>query len=122
MTLDLSWNYAKLGYLVDSSPNLSLPAAKTNIIAVSAKTLYSETCRHYYMAPWTQEELEVCRSAVRDLERISLSFLKELYEIMSGVPGYVLERPNSALRHNQSAHRLAKEKLPSAPPTAERRS
>ncbi|KAF9142484.1 hypothetical protein BGX20_007264, partial [Mortierella sp. AD010] len=66
-------------YLVDSSPNPLLPAAKT-IIAASPKILYSETSRsykdidkrmswHYYMAPWTLEELEVCRKTIKAYKR-----------------------------------------------------
>ncbi|KAF9370891.1 hypothetical protein BGX21_005360 [Mortierella sp. AD011] len=107
-------------YLVDSSPNPLLPAAKT-IIAASPKTLYSEASNsyqdidkriswRYYMAPWTLEELEVCRKTVRAYEkRVSKTFLKELYNMIGGVPRYVLERPKDVLDLDQFDHRLAKQ-------------
>ncbi|KAF9195471.1 hypothetical protein BGZ51_000046 [Haplosporangium sp. Z 767] len=84
-------------YLVDSSPNPLLPVAKT-IISASPRAVYSEIGQYqeiakritwtYYMAPWTLQELETCRSKIGDFATISEDFLKELYTLIGGVPRY----------------------------------
>ncbi|KAG0246080.1 hypothetical protein BG011_002565, partial [Mortierella polycephala] len=104
-------NLPETWYLVDSSPNPLLVRAKT-IISVSPKTLYSEMNQYqeidkrvpwrYYMAPWTLEELEQCRSGVEGFKVIPKNLMEELYGMIGGVPRYVLEKPMDVLNLNPS--------------------
>ena len=89
-------------YFVDSSPDPVLDQAKT-VISASPKTLFSEAQQYqdvdkrvewrYYMAPWTLEELTVCRASVVNFEVVPLEAVEELYLKIGGVPRYVLEMP-----------------------------
>lgn len=93
-------------YLVDSAPRPQLVEAKT-IISVSPKTLYSEVDQYqeidkrvpwrYYMAPWILEELEQCRGEIRGFQAVSKEFMEQLYDLIGGVPRYVLEKPKDVL-------------------------
>ncbi|KAF9427355.1 hypothetical protein BGZ76_002369 [Entomortierella beljakovae] len=94
-------------YLVDSSPTPRTPKART-IISASPKTLFSEEGLYqeiakriewtYYMAPWTEEELKVCRESVKAFNIVPERFMLELFELIGGVPRYVLEKPKKSLK------------------------
>ncbi|RUO96576.1 hypothetical protein BC936DRAFT_141808 [Jimgerdemannia flammicorona] len=85
-------------YLADSVSHPRLRKAKT-IIAVSPKTLnsgandYQEVTKKspiiYYMEPWMLDELELCRSKI--FTDVPKDFMEELYNMIGGVPRYVLE-------------------------------
>jgi hypothetical protein len=89
-------------YFVDSSPDPILDEAKT-VISASPKTLFSEVNQYqdvdkgvvfrYYMAPWSLEELIMCRTNVTGFQVVPLEALEDLYAKIGGVPRYVLERP-----------------------------
>ncbi|KAK5829403.1 hypothetical protein F5H01DRAFT_330146 [Linnemannia elongata] len=93
-------------YLVDSSPDPQLVEART-VISASPKTLYSEMNQYqeidkrvpwrYYMAPWVLEELERCRGDVKGFQAVTKEFMEELYDLVGGVPRYVLEKPKDVL-------------------------
>jgi hypothetical protein len=97
----------KTWYLVDSSPIPRTPMART-IISASPKTLFSEESLYqeiakrmewiYYMAPWTEEELRLCRESVKAFNVVPEKFMLELYELIGGVPRYVLEKPKKSLK------------------------
>ncbi|KAG0270796.1 hypothetical protein BGZ95_001516, partial [Linnemannia exigua] len=94
-------------YFVDSSPNPLLARAKT-VFAYSTKVLFSEARQfkdvekhvswHYYVAPWTLEELKTCRASVAGFDKVPLDMMEELYSKIGGVPSYVLEVPMNALK------------------------
>jgi hypothetical protein len=89
-------------YFVDSSPDPILDQAKT-VISASPKTLFSEAHQYqdvdkgvawrYYMAPWSLEELTMCRTNVTSFQVVPLEAMEDLYTKIGGVPRYVLERP-----------------------------
>ncbi|KAG0273941.1 hypothetical protein BGZ97_010591, partial [Linnemannia gamsii] len=93
-------------YFVDSSPDPILGRAKT-VISASPKTLFSEAHQYhdvvkgvawrYYMAPWSLEELIMCRTNVTSFQVVPLEALEDLYAKIGGVPRYVLERPMKIL-------------------------
>ncbi|RUP49956.1 hypothetical protein BC936DRAFT_140878 [Jimgerdemannia flammicorona] len=92
LTLPETW------YLADSVSHPWLRTAKT-IIAVSPKTLnsgandYQDVTKKspiiYYMEPWMLDELELCRSKI--FTDVPKDFMEELYNMIGGVPRYVLE-------------------------------
>ncbi|KAK5809682.1 hypothetical protein F5H01DRAFT_415626 [Linnemannia elongata] len=106
-------------YFVDSSPDPILDQAKT-VISASPKTLFSEAQQYqdvdkrvewrYYMAPWTLEELTVCRASVVNFEVVPLEAVEELYLKIGGVPRYVLEMPMTALDRRPDDLQRAKAK------------
>ncbi|KAG0280680.1 hypothetical protein BGZ96_001467 [Linnemannia gamsii] len=106
-------------YFVDSSPDPILDRAKT-VISASPKTLFSEAQQYqdvdkrvewrYYMAPWTLEELTVCRASVVNFEVVPLEAVEELYLKIGGVPRYVLEMPMTALDRRPDDLQRAKAK------------
>ncbi|KAH7057951.1 hypothetical protein BKA57DRAFT_418711 [Linnemannia elongata] len=89
-------------YFVDSSPDPVLDRAKT-VISASPKTLFSDAHQYqdvdkgvawrYYMAPWSLEELTMCRTNVTSFQVVPLEAMEDLYAKIGGVPRYVLERP-----------------------------
>ncbi|KAF9896266.1 hypothetical protein BX616_007798 [Lobosporangium transversale] len=99
-------------FLVDSSPTPRLLTART-IFSVSPRTFfyglngYQEVMESviwkYYMAPWELDELKECRNKVRAFkeafgaEKSCESLLEELYDMVGGVPRYVLEAPMKVL-------------------------
>ncbi|KAH7038616.1 hypothetical protein BKA57DRAFT_539669 [Linnemannia elongata] len=107
-------------YLVDSSPNPQLVEART-VISASPKTLYSEMNQYqeidkrvpwrYYMAPWVLEELERCRGDIRDFQAVTKEFMEELYDLVGGVPRYVLEKPKDILSFDPDDYAGAKKKV-----------
>ncbi|KAK5809644.1 hypothetical protein F5H01DRAFT_415593 [Linnemannia elongata] len=106
-------------YFVDSSPDPILDQAKT-VISASPETLFSEAQQYqdvdkrvewrYYMAPWTLEELTVCRASVVNFEVVPLEAVEELYLKIGGVPRYVLEMPMTALNRRPDDLQRAKAK------------
>ncbi|KAF8964311.1 hypothetical protein BGZ46_000795 [Entomortierella lignicola] len=98
-------------FLVDSSPKPELTEART-IFSVSPKTLFSESNLYqevvkrvvwtYYMAPWELDELRTCRNMVGAFQNIPEDFMEHLYDLIGGVPRYVLEKPGNKLRFNGS--------------------
>ncbi|KAG0076645.1 hypothetical protein BGZ90_008382 [Linnemannia elongata] len=107
-------------YLVDSSPNPQLVEART-VISASPKTLYSEMNQYqeidkrvpwrYYMAPWVLEELERCRGDIRDFQAVTKEFMEELYDLVGGVPRYVLEKPKDILSFDPDNYAGAKKRV-----------
>ncbi|KAF9160364.1 hypothetical protein BGX20_002544 [Mortierella sp. AD010] len=76
--------------LVDSSPDPVLNVART-VISASPKTLteqYKEVEKEspdrYHMAPWELDELEECRTSVRNFKVVTKDFMKRLYAKMGG--------------------------------------
>jgi hypothetical protein len=45
------------------------------------------------MAPWSLEELKICRTKVSSFKVVPLEAPEDLYAKIGGVPRYVLERP-----------------------------
>ncbi|RUP47599.1 hypothetical protein BC936DRAFT_145547 [Jimgerdemannia flammicorona] len=98
LTLPETW------YLADSVSHPWLRTAKT-IIAVSPKTLnsgandYQEVTKTtpiiYYMEPWMLDELELCRSKIFTV--VPKDFMEELYNMIGGVPRYVLQAAATVL-------------------------
>ncbi|KAK5801644.1 hypothetical protein F5H01DRAFT_384180 [Linnemannia elongata] len=111
-------------YFVDSSPDPVLDRAKT-VISASPKTLFSEAHQYqdvdkgvawrYYMAPWSLEELTMCRTNVTSFQVVPLEAMEDLYAKIGGVPRYVLERPMKELNlipdDLESAKAMACERL-----------
>ncbi|KAF9198323.1 hypothetical protein BGZ49_000879 [Haplosporangium sp. Z 27] len=97
-------------FLVDSSPKPELTEART-IFSVSPKTLFSESNLYqeivkrvvwtYYMAPWELDELRQCRRMVHAFNIVSEKFMVELYNLIDGVPRYVLEKPGNQLHFDK---------------------
>ncbi|ORZ08232.1 hypothetical protein BCR41DRAFT_147034 [Lobosporangium transversale] len=77
------------------------------IFSVSPKTLNSEENLYkeivkgvpwkYYMAPWELDELKECRDKVEAFHMVPEDFMEHLYEMIGGVPRYVLEVPRKEL-------------------------
>ncbi|KAF9176296.1 hypothetical protein BGZ50_001118, partial [Haplosporangium sp. Z 11] len=51
----------------------------------------------YYMASWMLEELEWCRCSVEGFKVVPKNLLEEFYDMVGGVPRYVLEKPMKVL-------------------------
>ncbi|KAG0007224.1 hypothetical protein BGZ82_005605, partial [Podila clonocystis] len=51
----------------------------------------------YYMAPWKLEELERCRGDIKSFHVVTKEFMEQLYDLIGGVPRYVLEKPKDVL-------------------------
>jgi hypothetical protein len=93
-------------YFVDSSPYPILDGAKT-VISASPNILFSEAHQYkdigkmvawrYYMAPWSLEELTMCRTNVSSFQVVPLEAVEELYLKIGGVPRYVLERSKQVI-------------------------
>lgn len=81
-------------YLADSPQNPTLDRAKT-IISASPKTLKAEANykdvdkkvgKLYYVAPWSLEELKICREKVASFQVIPEDLVEEIFFELGGVP------------------------------------
>ncbi|KAG0277974.1 hypothetical protein BGZ96_002590 [Linnemannia gamsii] len=101
------------------------PFLTKTVISASPKTLFSEAHQYqdvdkgvawrYYMAPWSLEELTMCRTNVTSFQVVPLEAMEDLYAKIGGVPRYVLERPMKELNlipdDLESAKAMACERL-----------
>ncbi|KAG0272311.1 hypothetical protein BGZ95_011952, partial [Linnemannia exigua] len=105
-------------YFVDSSPDPVLDRAKT-VISVSPQTLFSEAQQYrdvdrgaawrYYMAPWSLEELTMCRTNVTSFQVVPLEAIEDLHSKIGGVPRYVLDLPTKRLNRRLNDFEGAKD-------------